>query len=678
MPRARFDESLFKRDRLGRFAKSAGGGKPRPKKLRPGVTNAQRRELGSKKLKAANTLRGHEDYAEKNAERVAAGKSELAGIGNTRKQLPRAQERLAAASRALDGLYLPTEEHTIAKEEIAKRIADRWKPGAKSRPNKAEMAEVRPGDVIQFGNGSQRWTVVSDEGDHYKVTGDLEYRSGSSQTRKIPKNRVGKHLSYGDRDRERERYRQRGKWTDSQIERFLNKQFGRETKPTGKITGKAGSSRKATGLTKERRDRIQLNARAKKVARERAKEDARPSSLRRQLIAATKKVGDLFNSMDFDEFKSWSEEEKQNFRETKLKVVDEMSDLEEKLKNAKPDRSRKLSSATSRGELVDIMADRYPGLKMEGWDEPDGALAQELRQFDGRLDNATVTKKCIQAFQSMDQQMQKYPEVKLDLGFNAWSPTGFSNPNAIAHCRRGPFLAIDFNVRFLSIKSPADGSPKKEGELGFHPPNFFQRPWGNTVVHEFGHAVDWYANGFMDVYERSEDRFRKEEEAEKKGGRKARSRAEIQEETQQALAMDRGSRMKKLIAGLYVDAGEPDHRVMDSWERKVDESLTPEGRTKHKLKAWMATQMSGYSFHQDNGRKGQSIMFDDEALAEAWMDVEHNGDGASDTSKALHGMMLEGLEGGKEGRAQRNRQRLIDTFMKLGLSRKEAEEEADK
>ena len=70
-------------------------------------------------------------------------------------------------------------------------------------------------------------------------------------------------------------------------------------------------------------------------------------------------------------------------------------------------------------------------------------------------------------------------------------------------------------------------------------------------------------------------------------------------------------------------------------------------------------------------------MFDDEALAEAWMDVEHNGDGASDTSKALHQMMVDGLEGGKEGRARRLREKMIDSYMKLGLSRKDAEKAAD-
>lgn len=511
MPRARFKESLFKRDKLGRFAIKAGGGTS-GRRAKPGL-NAQRREAGRKKLKAANVVRGHQEYREKHAERIAAGKSGLAGIGNTEKQLPKAEERLRQADVILQQFYLDADAHKIMKEEIARRTT----------------------------------------------------------------------------------------------------------------RGKTGG---AKGLTKERRDRIQLDARAKKVKREREAADKKPSAIRRRMVAVEKQLSDAFVKMDFEAFQKLTDEERQKEREKPdhpAFLGNRLTELQEQLNNAEPDRSRKLSEATTREQAVDIMIDRNPKLRLEGWDEPDGPISKAESQFSlygARRDQNT--KKVIQAFQGMERMLDKYPEVTIDQ-FSAADSSTFGHPNTIAHCRRGVLLMIDFNVNFLTIKSPNDSTVTGPDQIGFHPKNFNKRPWANTVIHEFGHALDWHAFGFRQQYDTSKIKD-----------------ADQRERNLGVIGSARGQEMKNALASRWVDLGEPHLNDADI------QALPPERRTKSAVGKWIQKNMSGYSFaSKKTGAQplgaGPRIINDDEALAEAFQDVEANGDKASDTSKALHKLMVDSL-----------------------------------
>lgn len=519
MPKRLFKESQVVRDKLGRFAEKPGGKISLPKKRpAPGVTNKQRREAGMRKLKARVTLTGHELYAERHAERVSQGKKGLSGIENTRKQLPRARDRLAAADLALQKLYLPYEEHEAIKQELAK--------------------PPRP-------------------------------------------------------------------------------------------TGKSGSSRRAKGLGDEGIARLE----ARRAARKRPR---RPSEIRRELRNAEKQFEEMMQ-VDFDEFQKMSSEEKEAWRSKRRPIMARMTELHEELRNAKPDRSRRLTSnVKTLDEVVDIMADRNPGILLDGWDEPDGALKEAMRsaRMYGPRHEEFVAKKVAQAFVDLESMLDKYPDVPIT-SFNAWASDKFSNSNAIAHCRRGYDLDIDFNVRFLTIKNPSGGEPT-DGSIGFHPPNFAKRPWGNTVVHEFGHAVDWVAFGFhevlitMDTDKLKEIAKRHDVDTKAPPGDRDESsyRIWLREEIIKKIGKDRGTDMKYELASAWVDAGAPTYGMT------VDPDI-------HGLNTWLSTKMSGYSFTTVNGKK---TIHDDEALAEAFMDVERNGENATETSKALHKLMVDRLK----------------------------------
>ncbi|MFC4373366.1 phage minor capsid protein [Nocardia halotolerans] len=142
------------------------------------------------------------------------------------------------------------------------------------------------------------------------------------------------------------------------------------------------------------------------------------------------------------------------------------------------------------------------------------------------------------------------------------------------------YSEIHFNIDFATNPKRLAAHARRDVEIGFHAPNTDLRPAYATVVHEFGHSLDFH------------------------GDAEARKRV--------------GDALWKYWQPRYEDPSEPPHvglQRITRWE----------------------SQLSTYSFKD----KAKTRFKLDEALAEAFEDVEINGDKASEPAKVLHALLIE-------------------------------------
>lgn len=287
-----------------------------------------------------------------------------------------------------------------------------------------------------------------------------------------------------------------------------------------------------------------------------------------------------------EEFKKLTEDEQNQKRQQYQLMTDEISKLGAEIDKIGPDRSRSIRSAKNFDELYDIMVDRNPNIKnFNGWNEPDGALDRAMKSYGvhGEQHRKIILQRCMDAFEAAESMSDQYPDVPFD-SLNVINPEGFSNPNAIAHCNRGVTTHIEFNASFLVDRTPAPGSNSD----GFHPRNFEKDPFRNVLIHEFGHAIDWFAVPAWDV---------------------ANDNGWHDRQTQRGSTVARDRMWKAVLAKIFGERdGEIKKIIADLFIKLQDEGY------KGSFESWFKENTSGYA--KENYH---------ELIAESWQDYHANG-----------------------------------------------------
>ncbi|MFD3594281.1 phage minor capsid protein [Nocardia sp. NPDC058640] len=220
--------------------------------------------------------------------------------------------------------------------------------------------------------------------------------------------------------------------------------------------------------------------------------------------------------------------------------------------------------ARTAAEVGDLLAQRF-GFDVTGFDSPgvDLETAREIAR-------------------AVTDMLRKYEYVDLR-GVHISQDATAGNAYAWTVPNKDPsgdwYSEIHFNLDYATNPKKLAASSKNDVATGFHVPNSHLRPAYSTVVHEFGHALDFNT--------------------------KAKARKEI------------GPALLKYWEPRYGDPNEPLHVTFQ------------------RLRKW-ENQLSGYSFK----KLDKAVIEPAEALAEAFADVEINGDKASEPGKVLHALLL--------------------------------------
>lgn len=322
------------------------------------------------------------------------------------------------------------------------------------------------------------------------------------------------------------------------------------------------------------------------------------SELRRELTSRDKEmihfVTTTFGDNDFSNF---TDEEKERIRQKYKSDTEYNKNLKDKINAMKPDRSRELNEAKDFDELYEIMSNRNPNIKnMIGWHEPDGPLAVAMEEAGVYTDahRKIILDRVKSIFAAAERMSDEYPEVPFD-SLDAQPKSNFSKSHeVIAHCRRHLSIAIQLNTTYIVKSSAAPGG----NASGFHPPNFEKDPLANTVIHEFGHSIDWFAFGLHDLV----NDFGFLDRQEKNGSK-----------------IQRDKMWKAATDEIFGDR--------DDWLRKLQ------------AQAWRNAKQDGYTgsyadFVQAN-TSGYARTNWHELIAESWQDYHANGRLASPISIAV-------------------------------------------
>jgi hypothetical protein len=117
-----------------------------------------------------------------------------------------------------------------------------------------------------------------------------------------------------------------------------------------------------------------------------------------------------------------------------------------------------------------------------------------LNGFDGPYYDKRFT---IQALHTMDHMLTKYPDVQLD-EFSTKPPNNFSDVSTLAHAGRKPGKAIcEINEYYLNFPDKLEEAEQQGRNVEWSHPDRAQTGdfgiMGATVVHEFGHLLDYTA-----------------------------------------------------------------------------------------------------------------------------------------------------------------------------------------
>lgn len=291
------------------------------------------------------------------------------------------------------------------------------------------------------------------------------------------------------------------------------------------------------------------------------------------------------------------------------KMMDEVVNLGDRIKAKSPDLSRSMQEAKDFDDAFNIFSDRNPGVALSGWAGEGSAieLTMEKAGVYSPEHRKIILARVIENLEAAEEMHKKYPEVPFD-GFNARERNNFSKDVVMAHCARGVWINIEINTDYLVNKSPTSGAE------GFHPKDFTGKPWANTVIHEFGHSMDWFAFGIHDI---ANDRSLQD----RNDGKGVR-RDKIWDHALNDVMSQRDQNLRKIMVDLY---------------RKYKD----EGLFSGTYDEFYEKYTSGYArtnYH--------------ELIAESWQDVESNGALATPISQAIAQFVLNNYNRRvKEGKA---------------------------
>lgn len=205
-----------------------------------------------------------------------------------------------------------------------------------------------------------------------------------------------------------------------------------------------------------------------------------------------------------------------------------------------------------------------------------------LRDQDGEYPPFTSGQAVRATIRAVDHVLTKYPETKLDgLGFeNEGDDSTYASTTNRPRLQR---ITANMNRAWIPYPDGFNERWQANVDSRFHFPGVPDDPAYNVMMHEMGHVIAFTAT-------------------------------------------QNGARTINATAGLL------DHYIATRGTPGTRVSFTD-------FQQWMRDNVSGYSFMKGS----DTVLDDDEALAEAFADVEVNGDDAAETSKVLHALLIGAL-----------------------------------
>jgi hypothetical protein len=297
----------------------------------------------------------------------------------------------------------------------------------------------------------------------------------------------------------------------------------------------------------------------------------------------------------------------------------EVERVQKQLSEMEPDRSEPLpKDPKNTSDVVDVMQNRHPAVRLDGFAENITSTREaQLAEWEARgiaryraenlVANEKVSASAARSFLvGLDGQMVKYPGVNVtDINATRLGSTtnasGSGQIGAECGCSGHNFIRITVNTEAITdAPKVVRNAREASGTIAKHHfPGYNRAPYRYNAIHEFGHAVDHFANLDID------------------GSAKT-------PEQRQAIAVGVHIEVAGILKQAWRDEGSP--KDVNSTDDKA-------------FSDWLLTNMSGYSINNERAKVEEGFLPDvnvREALAEAWVDGEMNGETASPTSKALH------------------------------------------
>ena len=343
----------------------------------------------------------------------------------------------------------------------------------------------------------------------------------------------------------------------------------------------------------------------------------------------------------------------------------------------------------------------------------------QLNGFDNQYYDKKLT---LEALHTMDRMMTRFPEVQID-EINTQPVNHFRQPTTLAHAGRRPNMAkkpgddqspsigmVEINDMYLQFPEQAIQGDKAAGEAEF---TWTDRVgnygvMGSTLVHEFGHLIDytayegqhaqkhWWMNSRDDAEVRrlaveliaSEDEIDRLIAKHGTGGIQGphpsivamqnkrrelmasanRIRMTYEKEEYPTIAQGRNGSVRKAINRAFNrDHGRPEHSAVSP--KQGDEIMAQfiryitNNTSQYSVEPNAPSHLLIRNVINDEGqpverylqkrmgvdRDGKIYWNYPEIIAESFADVEMNGDGATEISKEIHAQLLWQLEQGNGG-----------------------------
>jgi hypothetical protein len=375
-----------------------------------------------------------------------------------------------------------------------------------------------------------------------------------------------------------------------------------------------GPSKKAAPAPEAEREVVDKTKGGVKIVKKKSKRTIQ--QVKADYEAARKKLSDLMD--EAVAYKDKTGKNYPNYLDESHQYLEDMDKFEKEMKNYPPDLSRKISEATNFASLNEIMEARHPGLQIDDFEKIVARKRQEEIEYYTKtrqppLDRSTLERSTFladpessfraarQSFSGLDRMMTKYPKINITslhcrYGYNIVGPGARQMEEGIgASCSR-VYDQCWININPIQLVQPGNYMHKTKRGGDWHAPGHEKLPFASDSIHEFGHAFDWFAN----LYTPDKDGKNDSEANSKK----------------------REHAISKIVTDLFFEAH-------------------PKGTNSAKdITKWLRDdkQITGYSWV-----KGEDKLNDDELLAEAFTDVQLNGENATKVNKALFQMMEDNL-----------------------------------
>lgn len=217
---------------------------------------------------------------------------------------------------------------------------------------------------------------------------------------------------------------------------------------------------------------------------------------------------------------------------------------------------------------------------------------------------------------ALDEMLDKHPLGKKSLTHvEVWKDSDMETAYAHVQPYWDGSTRLRLNTRFTSDYPVMQESKEKGEKVGWATKGAGEQPWRGTIIHEYGHVLDWAA-----------------------------SRHDMHNELPWTIAE---------VAKKYI----PEYTQMSVYERKeaMRDWLRGTGRNTDS-RPYNGAGPSGYAVHLKRPKDPNELRLEEwgfnppEMVAESFTDVERNGNKANEVSRAVHKLLMDFIKKKEEGK----------------------------